>query len=163
MTPAQCRTCARSSMTSTSPSSSTNENGGRSSSTTIATRGSRSSVRPFTVSLPVLNRTEPSSSGENLPVMAGLEGALLDAAVAAGRPRTYVQIPTAASLEGDERLDWWVDLGVAQAERLGAEPVPVRVVDRATADDPALAALVDGAGLVYLSGGNPGHLARTLD
>jgi len=34
--------------------------------------------------------------------------------------------------------------------------------DRSEADDPALAALVEGAGLIYLSGGNPGFLADTL-
>jgi cyanophycinase len=38
----------------------------------------------------------------------------------------------------------------------------VPVADRADADEPANAALVAGAGLVYLSGGNPDHLVRTL-
>ena len=36
------------------------------------------------------------------------------------------------------------------------------VTDRADADDPAFAAQVAGAGLIYLSGGNPGYLAQTL-
>ena len=36
------------------------------------------------------------------------------------------------------------------------------MVDRVSADDEALASLVEGAGLVYLSGGNPGFLAETL-
>lgn len=101
-------------------------------------------------------------SGEYLPVMHGLESALLDDAVARGRSRRYVQIPTAASLEGDKRLHWWVELGRAQAERMDAEAVPIVAVDRDQADDPALAALVGDAGLVYLSGGNPAHLAATL-
>ena len=38
-------------------------------------------------------------SGEYLEVMAGVEGALI-----AGRPRRYVQIPTAAAPEGPDRL-----------------------------------------------------------
>jgi len=101
-------------------------------------------------------------SGEYLPVMLDVERALLDAAVATGRPRRYVQIPTAASLEGDERMDWWVELGRAQAARMDALAVPVVVTSRDEADDPALAALVTDAALVYLSGGNPGHLADTL-
>lgn len=96
-------------------------------------------------------------SGEYLEVMAGVEGALL-----AGRPPRYVQIPTAAAPEGQASLDRWVALGVAQAARLGVEAVPVVVRDRADADDPALAALVEGAGLVYLSGGNPPYCASTL-
>lgn len=95
-------------------------------------------------------------SGEYLPVMAELEGALL-----AGRGR-YVQIPTAAALEGADSLARWVRLGQEQAARLGVEAVPVVARDRSEADDPALASLVEGAGLVYLSGGNPPYLAGTL-
>src|SRR5580658_4266686 len=96
-------------------------------------------------------------SGEYLPVMAGVEEMLL-----AGRPARYVQIPTAAAPEGEQSLRRWLDLGAAQAERLGVEQVPVVARDRDEADSPDLAALVEGAGLVYLSGGNPGFLARTL-
>ena len=53
-------------------------------------------------------------SGEYLEVMADVEGALIE-----GRPRRYVQIPTAAASEGPRRLRYWLDLGAAQAERLG--------------------------------------------
>lgn len=96
-------------------------------------------------------------SGEYLPVMQELEGRLI-----AGRPPRYVQIPTAAALEGQRVLDKWVRLGQEQAARLGVEAVPVLVRDREDADDPDLAALIQGAGLVYLSGGNPPYLAQTL-
>jgi cyanophycinase len=96
-------------------------------------------------------------SGEYLPVMAGVEGLLLD-----GRPPRYVQLPTAAAPEGELSLKRWLDLGAAQAERLGVEQVPVVVRDRSEADAPELAAQVAGAGLIYLSGGNPTYLAQTL-
>ena len=96
-------------------------------------------------------------SGEYLPVMTEVERLLLG-----DRPPRYVQIPTAAAPEGPASLARWVALGRAQAERLGAEAVPVLAVDRAAADDPALAALVEGAGLVYLSGGSPPYCASTL-
>ena len=96
-------------------------------------------------------------SGEYLEVMADVEGALIE-----GRPRRYVQIPTAAAPEGPRRLRYWLDLGAAQAERLGVEPVPVVVRDRDEAGSADLAALIHGAGLIYLSGGNPQFLARTL-
>jgi cyanophycinase len=96
-------------------------------------------------------------SGEYLPVMASVEGMLLE-----GRPRRYVQLPTAAAPEGERSLKYWLDLGAAQAERLGVEQVPVVVRDRAEADSAELASLVDGAGLIYLSGGSPGFLAQTL-
>ena len=96
-------------------------------------------------------------SGEYLPVMTQTEGLLID-----GRPKRYVQLPTAAAPEGEASLRRWLDLGAAQAERLGVEQVPVVVRDRAEADKPEPAALVEGAGLIYLSGGSPTYLAQTL-
>jgi cyanophycinase len=96
-------------------------------------------------------------SGEYLPVMAAVEAMLLD-----GRPPRYVQLPTAAAPEGEQSLRRWLDLGAGQADRLGVEQVPVVVRDRAEADSAELAALIDGAGLIYLSGGNPAYLAKTL-
>jgi cyanophycinase-like exopeptidase len=96
-------------------------------------------------------------SGEYLPVMADVERALLD-----GRAPRYVQLATAAAPEGDASLARWHELGRKQAERLGVEQVVVDVRTRDDADDPAMAALVEGAGLVYLSGGNPAFLAETL-
>jgi len=96
-------------------------------------------------------------SGEYLPVMTDTEGLLLR-----GRPPRYVQLPTAAAPEGEQSLRRWLDLGAAQAERLGVEQVPVVVRDRSEADSADLAALIEGAGLIYLSGGSPTYLAQTL-
>ena len=96
-------------------------------------------------------------SGEYLPSMLDVERALVD-----GQPPRYVQIPTAAAREGAARLAYWVELGRVQAERLGVEPVPLVVTDRAQANDPAIAEQVAGAGLIYLSGGSPRLLADTL-
>lgn len=96
-------------------------------------------------------------SGEYLEVMVELERALI-----AGRPPRFVQLPTAAAPEGPASLARWTALGQAQAARLGVESVPLVVRDRRDADDPALAALVEGAGLVYLSGGSPPYCSATL-
>jgi cyanophycinase len=96
-------------------------------------------------------------SGEYLPVMADVEAMLL-----AGRAPRYVQIPTAAAPEGEPSLRRWLDLGAAQADRLGVEQIPVIVRDHEEADSAELAALVADAGLIYLSGGNPAYLAKTL-
>lgn len=96
-------------------------------------------------------------SGEYLPVLEDVERALI-----AGRPPRYVQLATAAAPEGEESLARWHALGADAARRLGVEQVVVDVRDRDGADDPDLAALVTGAGLVYLSGGNPAFLAQTL-
>ena len=96
-------------------------------------------------------------SGEFLPVMAPVDAALLE-----GRPRRAVVLPTAAAREGDARVSYWLELGRAHFEAMGVEPVLLDVRTRSDADDPATAARVDGAGLVYLSGGDPHHLADTL-
>lgn len=96
-------------------------------------------------------------SGEYLPAMLDVEAQLL-----AGRPPRYVQIPTAAAPEGPEVTRRWVALGVEQARRLAVTAVPLNVETREQADDPAVAAQVRGAGLIYLSGGDPPFLADTL-
>jgi cyanophycinase len=96
-------------------------------------------------------------SGEYLAVMEDVERDLLR-----GRPPRMAQLATAAAPEGWESLRYWHDLGADAAKRLDVEQVIVPVVDRASAQDPALAELVEGAGLIYLSGGNPPYLAATL-
>jgi len=96
-------------------------------------------------------------SGEYLPQMAAVEAALL-----VGRPPRYVQLATAAVPDGPTIVEDWHSLGRAQADRLGAEAVILPVDNRSDAEDAGLAALIAGAGLVYLSGGNPAYLADTL-
>lgn len=96
-------------------------------------------------------------SGEYLPIMQEIEAQLI-----AGRNPKYVQIPTAAAPEGEASLSKWINLGKAQAERIGVEPVSVIAHDRNDAEDPRIAELVRGAGLIYLSGGNPAFLANTI-
>src|SRR5258706_2593499 len=89
--------------------------------------------------------------------MLAVEGDLIE-----GRPPRYVQLSTAASAEGEERLAYWVELGRAQASRLGVQAVPLLVTPRADAEDPAIVSQVAGAGLIYLSGGSPSLLASVL-
>jgi cyanophycinase len=96
-------------------------------------------------------------SGEFLPVMDEVDTALL-----AGRARVAVFLPTAAGQEGDERVDYWLDLGQRHFEGLGVKAVGLRVLDTDDANDPAFAEQIAGAGLIYLSGGNPPYLADTL-
>jgi cyanophycinase len=78
------------------------------------------------------------------------------------RPARYVQLATAASLEGEASLKRWHELGAKAAERLAAEQVVIDVRVRQDAFDRAHVDAIAGAGLIYLSGGNPQHLARTL-
>lgn len=86
----------------------------------------------------------------------------IEAQLIYGRGDKYIQIPTAAAPEGDRTLNYWKELGIAQANRLGVTPVPLLVKDRVDADNDELIKEISGAGLIYLSGGNPHYLADTL-
>lgn len=97
-------------------------------------------------------------SGEYLPSMAALESSLLEA----GGSSRYVQIPTAAGLEGNDRISYWENLGREQAERVGASQIYLPIYSRQDAMRTDLAQKVEGAGLIYFSGGNPHHLAESL-
>jgi cyanophycinase-like exopeptidase len=96
-------------------------------------------------------------SGEFLAVMEPVDAGLLE-----GRPQRAVVLPTAAAREGDARVSYWLELGRKHYEAMGVEPVLLDVRTRDDAEDPATAARIAGAGLVYLSGGDPHHLAETL-
>ncbi len=106
--------------------------------------------------------TEPGpialvGSGEYLESMLDIERELI-----ADRPPRYVQLATAAAPEGQASLDRWHALGAAQAQRLGVEQV---IIDVRTAEDASQSrwvSAIEGAGLIYLSGGNPTYLAETL-
>jgi cyanophycinase len=84
------------------------------------------------------------------------------ALAAAGGPHAPVMvIPAAAAPDrnaeraGRNAVRWFQGLGAVQVERLA-------LVDRATADDPAIADRLLEARLIYLLGGFPAHLAHSL-
>ena len=74
------------------------------------------------------------------------------------RPRVAL-VPTAAGLE-EPRL--WTDMGCEHFARLGAEPVAVFAVDRASCDEARWADVVLQSDLVYFSGGQPHHLIASI-
>lgn len=96
-------------------------------------------------------------SGEFLPAMAQTDAAMLE-----GREPVVAVLPTAAAPEGEASTRRWFDLAHRHYDGLGARVVEVDVRVRADAEDPATAALLDGVGMVYLSGGNPAHLVDVL-
>lgn len=96
-------------------------------------------------------------SGEYLAHMMPLEAELLR-----GRAPRYVQLATAAVPDGPDVVTRWHRLGREQAARLQVEAVVVPVANRDDANDESFAAMIEGAGLIYLSGGNPTFLAETL-
>lgn len=96
-------------------------------------------------------------SGEYLPVMRPIDLHLLE-----GRTRRVVMLPTAAGREGTERINYWNDLGRRHYDALGVESIVLSVMTRDDALSLDLAAIIEGAGLIYLSGGSPSYLSETL-
>lgn len=98
-------------------------------------------------------------SGEYLPPMEAVDRELMRRL---GAPARVVCLPTAAGTEGRERISYWSRLGEEHFSQLGAQVEAVPVIDRASANDPALAEKIAAANFVYLSGGKPDYLYRTL-
>jgi cyanophycinase len=98
-------------------------------------------------------------SGEYLPPIEPLDRELIRRL---GEPARVACLPTAAGREGPERVGYWMQLGIDHFTRLGAQVEAVPIIDRASADDPALAEQIASANFVYLSGGKPDYLHKTL-
>lgn len=94
--------------------------------------------------------------------MTALEGELLQAAVIRGKREVFVQLPTAAGKEEASRLEHWHDLGRVQGQRLAVDTESLRLYTREDAFNPEFVSAIRDAGLIYLSGGDPHHLAETL-
>jgi cyanophycinase-like exopeptidase len=101
-------------------------------------------------------------SGEYLPAMASFEKSLIDDGIKNGKRAIYVQIPTAAGQESDDRLEYWKELGKAQADRLGVDSIFLPIFTRDDANNPEYATLIHNSALIYMSGGDPHYLAETL-
>lgn len=101
-------------------------------------------------------------SGEYLPAMAEFEKSLIEDGEANGHRPRFIQIPTAAGQESIERIEFWKELGAAQAERLEAEQVFLPIYSREDAFNPEFVEKIAGSALVYMSGGDPHHLSQTL-
>lgn len=98
-------------------------------------------------------------SGEFLPWSAEVDRHLLDRASGDG---SVAILPTASAPEGEDVFDSWARMGIDHYTGLG---VAARVVPLKTREDaarPEIVTGIEGASLVYFSGGNPAYLAATL-
>ncbi|NJD58161.1 MAG: hypothetical protein C3F13_03830 [Anaerolineales bacterium] len=98
-------------------------------------------------------------SGEYLPPMEPVDRYLL------GQLKTapnVICLPTAAGTEGSERINYWMKLGKVHFSRLGAQVDSLPVIDPPSANDARFAEQIRQANFVYLSGGKPDYLYRTL-
>ena len=96
-------------------------------------------------------------SGEWLPVMLEVEKELFE-----NQKPIYVQLSTAAGLEGEKRLNHWKNLGFEQAQRLGVEQRWLPVFDAESANNFEIVQQIKDAGVIYLSGGDPTYLSESL-
>lgn len=99
-----------------------------------------------------------AGAGEFLDSMQAVDAQLL--ARAGGN--NVVILPTASAPDGPGVPERWITMGIDHFTRLGAQAEGVLALDRAACDDPAHAARIRAANLVYFSGGKPDYLRRTL-
>ncbi|CAB4330531.1 MAG: peptidase [Actinobacteria bacterium] len=101
-------------------------------------------------------------SGEYLPAMAQFEKSLIQDGVKNGKEARYLQIPTAAGRESDDRLAYWKELGLAAAKNIGVEATYLPIYTRDDAFKQEHVDAVANSALMYMSGGDPHHLAEVL-
>ncbi|MGH2683533.1 MAG: Type 1 glutamine amidotransferase-like domain-containing protein [Actinomycetota bacterium] len=99
-------------------------------------------------------------SGEFLPWAEEVDVALIESA-GAGTDRVLV-VPTASAPEGEDVFQRWATMGLEHYRRIGAAPevLPLRI--REDADRSEVVDRLDGASVVFFSGGNPSYLAEVL-
>jgi cyanophycinase len=101
-----------------------------------------------------------AGSGEYLPEMEPVDKILLSHI---HEPARVVCLPTAAGTEGQDRLDYWKNLGERHFQKLGAASVEsLAVYTRDDAENPDLIQKVENANLIYFSGGKPYYLLDCL-
>ena len=101
-------------------------------------------------------------SGEYLPAMAEFEKSLLEDGIKNGKENIYIQIPTAAAQESTSRIEYWRDLGQKQALAIGAKPLFLPIYTRDDAQNMDFVNQISNGALIYMSGGDPHYLAKTL-
>jgi cyanophycinase len=101
-------------------------------------------------------------SGEYLPAMTAFEKSLLDDGIKNGKAAKYIQIPTAAGRESDDSLAYWKKLGQAQADAMGVQASYLPIYTRDDAFKQEHVDSIKNSALMYMSGGDPHHLAEVL-
>jgi cyanophycinase len=98
-------------------------------------------------------------SGEFEPWTEEVDRWLLERSTGGGR---VLILPTASAPEGDAVFDRWGNMGLRHYEELGIPAEVVSLKERKDASDPEIVSKLDGASVVYFSGGNPAFLSHTL-
>ena len=101
-------------------------------------------------------------SGEYLPAKAEFEKSLIEDGIKKGKENIYIKIPNAAAQESTSRLEYWKDLGQKQAQVIGAKPLFLPIYTREDAQNMSFVNQISNSALIYMSGGDPHYLAKTL-
>jgi cyanophycinase len=99
-------------------------------------------------------------SGEYLPPMEAVDQYLLGLL---NTDAHVVCLPTAAGTEGAERINYWSELGKVHFTKLGVKVESLPVIDPASANQLEFVEKIRQANFIYLSGGKPDYLFRTLN
>jgi cyanophycinase-like exopeptidase len=94
--------------------------------------------------------------------MAQFENSLVADGVTNGKEARFLQIPTAAGRESSDRLEYWKELGLRQAKNIGVEATYLPIFTREDAFNQEYVDAVANSALMYMSGGDPHHLAQVL-
>ena len=94
--------------------------------------------------------------------MAQFENSLVADGVKNGKEARFLQIPTAAGRESSDRLEYWKELGLRQAKNIGVEATYLPIFTREDAFNQEYVDAVANSALMYMSGGDPHHLAQVL-
>ena len=101
-------------------------------------------------------------SGEYTAAMTDIEAELIEAGMRFGKREGFIQFATAAGQESKSSIEYWRELGREQAERIGVKCKFIPVLNRADAMNTGYLDSIRGASLIYFSGGDPIHLAKSL-
>lgn len=99
-------------------------------------------------------------SGEFLPWAEPVDRLLIDRSSV--KTDKVVILPLASAPEGDDVFDRWASMGIEHYRRIGADPVVLPIKTREDAMQPEHVEALEGAALVFFSGGNPGYCCRAL-
>ena len=73
-----------------------------------------------------------------------------------------LSFPTAAGLESEERIQYWLNLADEHFEKLGVQHKSIKALNVNDYNKPETIAEIEKANFIYFSGGNPNHLYETL-
>jgi cyanophycinase len=99
-------------------------------------------------------------SGEFLPWAEEVDRLLIEAAGA--RTDRVLVAPTASAPEGEDVFERWATMGLEHYRRMGAAPEVLPLRSSEDAARPEVVDRLEGAALVFFSGGNPAYLAGVL-